>query len=48
MPEAFIKKFQTVSMAVTDISEPRLVMLFIEGITKPLRGWVNASRPHTL
>jgi hypothetical protein len=35
-------------VAVTDISELRLVMLFIEGLTKPLRGWVKAYRPHTL
>jgi hypothetical protein len=41
MSEAFITKFQRVAMVVTDISEPRLVMLFIEGFTEPLRGWVK-------
>jgi hypothetical protein len=35
-------------MTVTDISEPRLIMLFIEGLIEPLRGWVKAYRPHTL
>jgi hypothetical protein len=46
--EAFITEFQWVAMAVTDISEPRLIMLFTEGLTKPLRGWVKAYRPPTL
>jgi hypothetical protein len=30
--EAFISEFQRVAVAVTNISEPRLVMLFIEGL----------------
>jgi hypothetical protein len=30
--EVFITEFQWVAMAVTDISEPRLVMLFTEGL----------------
>jgi hypothetical protein len=46
--EAFVSEFQRVAVAVTDISEPRLVMLFIEGLTEPLRGWVKAYRPHSL
>jgi hypothetical protein len=46
--EAFIIDFQWVAMAVTDISEPRLIMLFTEGLTEPLRGWVKAYRPPTL
>jgi hypothetical protein len=46
--EAFITEFQRVAMAVTDISEPRLIMLFTEGLTEPLRGWVKAYRPPTL
>jgi hypothetical protein len=33
---------------VTDISEPRLIMLFTEGLTEPLRGWVKAYRPPIL
>jgi hypothetical protein len=46
--EAFISEFQRVVVAMTDISEPRLVMLFTEGLTEPLRGWVKAYRPHSL
>jgi hypothetical protein len=45
--EAFITEFQRVAVAVTDISEPRLIMLFTEVLTDPLRGWVKAYRPHT-
>jgi hypothetical protein len=47
-PEAFITEFQRVVVVMIDISEPRLIMLFTEGLTEPLRGWVNAYRPHTL
>jgi hypothetical protein len=46
--EAIITKFQQVGVAVTDISEPRLIMLFIKGLIEPLRGWVKAYKPHTL
>jgi hypothetical protein len=46
--EVFITKFQRVAVAVTDISEPKLIMLFTEGLTEPLRGWVKAYRPPTL
>jgi hypothetical protein len=33
---------------VTNIYEHRLVVLFIEGLAKPLRGWVKAFRSPTL
>jgi hypothetical protein len=33
---------------VIDILEPKLIMLFTEGLTEPLRGWVKAYRPPTL
>ena len=46
--EAFIIEFQWVVMEVIDILEPRLIMLFTEGLTKPLRGLVKAYRPPTL
>jgi hypothetical protein len=46
--EAFISEFQRVAVAVIDISKPRLIMLFTEGLTEPLRGWVKAYQPHTL
>jgi hypothetical protein len=44
--EVFIMEFHWVVMVVTDISEPRLIMLFTEGLTEPLRGWVKAYMPH--
>jgi hypothetical protein len=47
-PKAFITEFQRVAVVVTDISEPRLIMLFTEGLTEPLRGWVKAYKPHIL
>jgi hypothetical protein len=46
--EAFVTEFQRKAMAVFDISEHRLVMLFIEALTEPLRGWVKAFKPHNL
>jgi hypothetical protein len=46
--EAFIAEFKRVAVTVTDISEPRLVMLLTEGLTEPLRGWVKAYHPHSL
>jgi hypothetical protein len=46
--EVFITEFQQVAMVVTDISEPRLIMLFTEGLIEPLRGWVKAYMPPTL
>ena len=33
---------------VTDVSESRLVMLFTEALTKPLRRWVKAYKSSTL
>jgi hypothetical protein len=46
--KAFIMEFQRIVVAVTDISEPRLIMLFIEGLTESLRGWAKAYMPQTL
>ena len=46
--EAYISDFQRISVMVTDISEARLVMLFTEGLTEPLRGWVKAYKPTML
>jgi hypothetical protein len=37
-----------VAVEVADIFEPGLIMLFIEALTEPLRGWVKAYMPHTL
>ena len=33
---------------VIDISESKLIMLFTEALTEPLRGWVKSYRPTTL
>lgn len=36
------------AVMVTDISEARLVMLFVEGLAEPLHGWVKSFEPTTL
>ena len=46
--EAYISEFQRTSVMVTDISEARLLMLYTEGLSEPLRGWVKAYKPNTL
>jgi hypothetical protein len=46
--EVFITDFQRVAVAVTNISESKLIMLFTKGITDPLRGWVKAYMPPNL
>jgi hypothetical protein len=46
--EAFISEFQWKVVTISDISEHKLVMLFTEALTKALRGWVKAFKPHTL
>ena len=40
--EALITDFQQVEVVFKDISAPRLIILFIEGFIKPLRGWVKS------
>jgi hypothetical protein len=39
---------QKMAIMVTNISEQRLVMLFVKGLAEPLRGWVKDFRPATL
>jgi hypothetical protein len=46
--ETFIIEFQWKVVAVFDISEHKLVMLFTEALAERLRGWVKAFKPHTL
>jgi hypothetical protein len=46
--ESYISEFYRVGVMVTDITEPRLIMLFTEGLAEPLRGWVKAYKPATL
>jgi hypothetical protein len=47
-PDTYITEFQKLAVIVSDISEQRLVMLFIEGLLEPLRGWVKDFKPETL
>jgi hypothetical protein len=37
-----------VSVMVPDVLESRLLMMYIEGLTKPVRGWVKDFKPITL
>jgi hypothetical protein len=46
--EAIITEFQWVVVVVIAILEPRMIMLFTEGLTEPLRGWVKEYMPPTL
>jgi hypothetical protein len=46
--ETFITEFQRKAVAVFDILEHRLVMLFTEALVEPLRGWVKDFKPLTL
>ncbi|KAH9311173.1 hypothetical protein KI387_026208, partial [Taxus chinensis] len=46
--DAYIMEFQRLSVMVTGITERRLVILFSEGLTEPLKGWVKAFDPPTL
>ena len=47
-PEAYIIDFQRMAVMVTYISQQMLVMLFMENLVEPLRGWVKSFRPTTL
>lgn len=46
--EAYVADFQILSVMVPNITERRLVVLFIEGLLEPLRGWLKAFDPPTL
>lgn len=41
-------KIQKLSVLVTVISERRQVVLFMDGLTEPLKGWVKGFNPATL
>jgi hypothetical protein len=47
-PEVYIEEFQRLAVMVQDISQTRLMMLFIEGLMEPLKGWVKAFKPTNL
>ena len=44
----FITEFQKLFVLVTNMSERRRVVLFIDGLTEPLKGWVKGFNPATL
>ena len=46
--EYFISDFQRLSVMVLEISDRRLVVLFTEGLSEPLKGWVKAFDPFNL
>jgi hypothetical protein len=48
MAEAYIDEFQRLAVMVQDMSPTRLMMLFIEGLMEPLKGWVKAFKPTSL
>ena len=46
--EAYMLKFEKLSIMVSDVSMARLVLFFTEGLTEPLRGVVKFHNPSTL
>ena len=46
--DQYITKFQKLSMLVMDILERRQIVLFMDGLTEPVRGWVKGFNPATL
>ena len=46
--DAYVNDFQYLSIMVPIISERRLVVLFIEGLMEPLKGWLKAFNPLSL
>ena len=47
-PEAYMLEFEKLSVMVFDVSMARLVLLFTEGLTEPLRGLMKSHKPSTL
>ena len=46
--ETYILEFQKLAVLVTDVSERRILVLFMDGLADPLRGWIKALNPPTL
>jgi hypothetical protein len=46
--EVYIDEFHRLAVMVQDISPTRLMMLFIEGLTEPLKDWVKVFKPNNL
>ena len=47
-PEAYMLEFENISLMVSDVSMDKLVLLFIEGLTEPLRGLFKSHKLATL
>ena len=48
LADQYIAKFQKLSVLVTNISERRQIVLFMDGLTEPLKCWVKGFNPTTL
>lgn len=46
--DSYITEFQRLSVLVADILERRLVVLFMDGLMEPLKGWFIGFNPTTL
>ena len=46
--DQFIAEFHKLFVLVTDISERRRVVLFMDGLAEPLKGWVKGFNPSIL
>jgi len=46
--DQFIAEFQILSVLVTDIFKRSRVVLFMDGLAGPLKGWVKGFNPSTL
>ena len=46
--DQFIAEFQKLSVLVTNISKRMRVVLFMDGLAEPLKGWVKGFNPSTL
>ena len=46
--DAYVNDFQQLSDMVPNISERRLVVLFMEGLMEPLKGWLKYFDPPSL
>ena len=44
----YVTEFQRLSILVTDISERHRIVLFMDGLREPLRGWIKGFNPCTL
>ena len=47
-PDTYIMEFLRLSVMVPDLSTAHMIYMFIDGLTKPLRGLVRSTRPTTL